>query len=117
MSPEEIQCREQLKTLKTNLINVCLELMNLLRLSKRIGYYCPVEYISEPFYILYACHKEKVLGVKAELLGILEDRSSQVQILDSSIEDNKIGKGHVSDQKNHEDKLNVPLDQATNLKS
>ena len=64
VSAEEAQCKEQLKTLRTNMINMCLELLNLLRLSKRMGFFCPIEYVSEPFVILYACHKERVASIK-----------------------------------------------------
>jgi hypothetical protein len=32
----------------------------LLRLTRRISYNCPIEYISDPFYILYAQYRDKV---------------------------------------------------------
>lgn len=31
-----------------------------LSLNKRIGYSCPVEHISDPFFMLYTLNKEKV---------------------------------------------------------
>lgn len=73
MSQEEIQYREQVKTLQQNMINMCLELINLLRLAKRLGYYCPIEYVSEPFFILYACHKQRVEALKQDLIMMLDD--------------------------------------------
>ena len=69
---EEIQCREQLKTLQLNMINICLELNNLLRLSKRLSYFCPIEHVSEPFFILYAENKGRVAEVREALIQLLK---------------------------------------------
>jgi len=36
------------------------EVNDLLRLTQRIAYYCPFEFVSEPFFILYYTFKERV---------------------------------------------------------
>ena len=58
------------------MINMCLELTNLLRLSKRLSYFCPIDYVSEPFFILYASHKSKVMHLKQNLIDMLDDDDS-----------------------------------------
>jgi len=41
-------------------------LSDLLRLTRRLSYNCPIEHISDPFFILYAQFKQQVL----ELQGV-----------------------------------------------
>jgi hypothetical protein len=38
----------------------------LLRLTRRISYNCPLEHISDPFFILYAQYKDRVLELQGQ---------------------------------------------------
>ena len=95
---EEVQYREQLKTLQTNMINMCLELTNLLRLSKRLSYYCPIDYVSEPFFILYATHKKQVGQLKDNLISMLDEDDKILSETDDELDQLSELKGQL-DQK------------------
>lgn len=71
------------------MINICLELNNLLRLSKRLSYFCPIDHISEPFFILYAEHKHKVLAIRTTLIKLLK---TDQRILSGEPEEGAAGK-------------------------
>ena len=40
------------------------QLIDILRLTKRLAYHCPIEHISNPFFMLYCQYKYKVVGIK-----------------------------------------------------
>lgn len=39
---------------------------DLLRLTRRISYNCPLDHISDPFFILYTQFKDRVLGLQGQ---------------------------------------------------
>lgn len=90
------------------MINMCLELTNLLRLSKRLSYFCPIDYVSEPFFILYASHKPKVLHLKQYLIDMLDED-------DSILSENTQDRVNKSNEKKEKLKIDLVESSNTNL--
>jgi hypothetical protein len=56
------------------------DLIDLFRLTKRIAYHCPLEHISDPFFILYEQYKGRVKDIEKYINGILGDEKVSVDI-------------------------------------
>lgn len=51
---------EAIQKNENNILALADELKNILILTQRISYFCPIQYISDPFFIIYAMFKQKV---------------------------------------------------------
>lgn len=49
--------------LELTVLSLAEDLQAQLKLTRRFAYYCPIDYISEPFFIIFASHKQKVEAV------------------------------------------------------
>lgn len=75
--------------LEADIINIGSEVFDLMHLTKRIAYFCPIEYISDPFFILYFTNKDKVEEIQNMIKNILKESDTNLsqsvtESLDSS---------------------------------
>lgn len=59
-SKDQLARTDLIQKNEKNILAQADELKNILILTQRIAYYCPIQYISEPFFIVYAMFKQKV---------------------------------------------------------